>query len=83
MPSKLDNDEMALIIKSFRKILKQMKGKEYKPRSKRVCYRCGKSVTILLNVHMQVIVIGTMARKGRRRWRRISTTTRRRVVRRT
>jgi hypothetical protein len=33
---------MALIIKSFRQILKQRKGKDYKPRSKRVCYRCGK-----------------------------------------
>jgi hypothetical protein len=41
--SKLDNKEMALIIKSFRQILKQRKGKDYKPRSKRVYYRCGKS----------------------------------------
>jgi hypothetical protein len=41
--SKLDNEEMALIIKSFRQILKQRKWKEYNPRSKRVCYRCGKS----------------------------------------
>jgi hypothetical protein len=41
--SKLDNKEMALIIKSFRQFLKQRKGKDYKPRSKRVCYRCGKS----------------------------------------
>jgi hypothetical protein len=40
--SKLDNKEMALIIKSFRQILKQKRGKDYKPRSKRVCYRCGK-----------------------------------------
>jgi hypothetical protein len=40
---KLDNEEMALIIKSFRQILKQRRGKDYKPRSKRVCYRCGKS----------------------------------------
>jgi hypothetical protein len=31
--SKLDN---------FRQILKQRKGKDYKSRSKRVCYRCGK-----------------------------------------
>jgi hypothetical protein len=31
--SKLDNEEMALIIKSFRQILKQRKGKDYKPRS--------------------------------------------------
>jgi hypothetical protein len=41
--SKLDNKEMALIIKSFWQILKQRKGKDYKPHSKRVCYRCGKS----------------------------------------
>jgi hypothetical protein len=38
--SKLDNEEMALIIKSFRQILKQRRGKNYKPRSKRVCYKC-------------------------------------------
>jgi hypothetical protein len=41
--SKLDNEEMTLIIKSFQQILKQRKGKDYKPCSKRVCYRCGKS----------------------------------------
>jgi hypothetical protein len=40
--SKLDNEEMALIIKSLRQILKQRRGKDYKPRSKRVCYKCGK-----------------------------------------
>jgi hypothetical protein len=40
--SKLDNEEMALIIKSFRQILKQKKGKDYKLRSKKVCYKCGK-----------------------------------------
>jgi hypothetical protein len=41
--SKLDNEEMALSIKCFRQILKQKRGKDYKARSKRVCYRCGKS----------------------------------------
>jgi hypothetical protein len=41
--SKLDNEEMSLIIKSFQQILKQRRGKNDKPRSKRVCYRCGKS----------------------------------------
>jgi hypothetical protein len=41
--SKLDNEEMALIIKSFRQILIQRRGEDYKSRSKRVCYRCGKS----------------------------------------
>jgi ubiquinone biosynthesis protein UbiJ len=40
--SKLDNEEMTLIIKSFRQILKQRRGKDYKPCSKRVCYKCGK-----------------------------------------
>jgi hypothetical protein len=40
--SKLDNEEMTLIIKSFHQILKQRRGKDYKPRSKRVCYKCGK-----------------------------------------
>jgi hypothetical protein len=40
--SKLGNEEMALIIKSFCQILKQRRGKDYKPRSKRVCYKCGK-----------------------------------------
>jgi hypothetical protein len=39
---KLDNEEMALIIKSFHQILKQRRGKDYKPRSKKVCYKCGK-----------------------------------------
>jgi hypothetical protein len=40
--SKLDNVEMALIIKSFCQILKQRRGKDYKPCSKKVCYKCGK-----------------------------------------
>jgi hypothetical protein len=40
--SKLDNEEMALIIKSFRQILKQRNGKDYKPCSKKVCYKSGK-----------------------------------------
>jgi hypothetical protein len=41
--SKLNNKDMDLIMKSFRPILKQRKGKKYKPRSNRVCYMCGKS----------------------------------------
>jgi hypothetical protein len=40
--SKLDNEEMALIIRSFCQILKQRRGKDYKPFSKKVCYKCGK-----------------------------------------
>jgi hypothetical protein len=42
--SKLDNEEMTLIIRSFRQILKQRRGKDYKPRSKKVCYKCGKPI---------------------------------------
>jgi hypothetical protein len=34
--SKLDNEKMVLIIKSFHQILKQRRGKAYKPHSKRV-----------------------------------------------
>jgi hypothetical protein len=41
--SKLDNEEMVLIIKSFQQILKHRKGKDHKSHSNRVCYRCGKS----------------------------------------
>jgi hypothetical protein len=48
--SKLDNKEMALIIKSFRQILKQRRGRDYKPRSKRVCYKCGKPGHFIANV---------------------------------
>jgi hypothetical protein len=40
--SKLDNKEMTLIIKSFHQILKQRRSKDYKPCSKKVCYKCGK-----------------------------------------
>jgi hypothetical protein len=35
--SKLDNKEMELVIKSFRQILKQRRGKNYKSHSKKVC----------------------------------------------
>jgi hypothetical protein len=40
--SKIDNEKMVLIIKSFCQIFKQRRGKDYKPRSKKVCYKCGK-----------------------------------------
>jgi hypothetical protein len=36
--SKLDNEEMSLIIKSLHQILKQRRRNDYKPRSKKVCY---------------------------------------------
>jgi hypothetical protein len=81
--SKLDNDEMSLIIKSFRQILKQRKGRTTNPAPRGFATSVVSLVTMLLNVHIQVIVTGTTTRKGRRRrWRRRNTTTRR-VARRT
>jgi hypothetical protein len=74
--SKLDKEEMALIIKSFRQILKQRRGEDYKPRSKRVCYRCGKSSHFISKCPYSSEVIGTKTRWGRRRWRRRSITRR-------
>jgi hypothetical protein len=76
--SKLNNEEMALIIKCFRQILKQRRGKNYKSHSKKVCYWCGKSGHLLLNVQSLVKVTGTKTRRGRRRRRR--GTTRRRAA---
>jgi hypothetical protein len=80
--SKLDNEEMTLIIKSFRQILKQRKGKDYKPCSKRVCYRCGKSGHFIAKCPYTSKSDRTTTRRGRRKWKRNSTT-RRRAARRT
>jgi hypothetical protein len=76
--SKLDNEEMALIIKSFRQILKQRKGKDYKPLSKKVCYKLVSPDISLLNVHYLVIVTGATTRRERGEKRR--DTTRRRAA---
>jgi hypothetical protein len=65
--SKLDNEEMALIIKSFHQILKQRRGKDYKSRSKKVCYKCGKLGHLLRNVHYQVTGITTRRARGEKR----------------
>jgi hypothetical protein len=78
--SKLDNKEMALIIKSFQQILKQRKGKDYKPCSKRVFYRCGKSGHFIAKCPYASDSDRTTKRRGRKRWRRKGTT-RRRVAR--
>jgi hypothetical protein len=50
--SKLYNEEMVLIIKSFHQILKQRRGKDYKPCSKRVCYKYGKPGHFIAKCHM-------------------------------
>jgi hypothetical protein len=77
--SKLDNEEMTLIIKSFRQILKQRKGREI---TSPVPRRCATSVVSpvisLLNVHYLVIVTGVTTRREREEKRR--NTTRRRAA---
>jgi hypothetical protein len=75
--SKLDNEEMTLIIKSFRHILKQSKGKDYKPLSK-CATNVVSPVILLLNVHYLVRVIGATTRRERGRKRK--DTTRRRAA---
>jgi hypothetical protein len=79
--SKLDNEEMALIIKSFRQILKQRRGKDNKPCSKRLCYQCGKFDHFIAKCPISSEGDGTKTRRGRRRRRR--DTTRRRAAMRT
>jgi hypothetical protein len=79
--SKHDNDEMALIIKSFRQILKQRRGNDYKPCSKRVCYQCGKSDHFIAKCPISSESDRDETRRGRRRRRR--DTTRRRAAMRT
>jgi hypothetical protein len=65
--SKLDNEEMALIIKSFRQILKQRRGKDYKPRSKRVCYKCGKPDHFIAKFSMSCDSDRDNDKKGKRK----------------
>jgi hypothetical protein len=65
--SKLDNEEMALIIKSFRQILKQRKGRDYKPRSKKVCYKCGKPGHFIAKCHLSSDSDRGDDKKGKRR----------------
>jgi hypothetical protein len=69
--SKLDNEEMALIIKSFRQILKQRRGKDYKPRSKRVCYKCGKPSHFIAKCPMSSDSDRDNEKKGRKKGKRV------------
>jgi hypothetical protein len=76
--SKLDNEEMTLIIKSFRQILKQRRGKDYKPHSKKVCYKCGKPGHFIAKCPMSSDSDRGDDKKGRRKEKR--GTTRRRAA---
>jgi hypothetical protein len=74
--SKFDNEEMALIIKSFHQILKQRRGKTTSPAPKGCATSVASPVTLQLNVHILVKVTGMKTRRGRRKWKRRSTTRR-------
>jgi hypothetical protein len=76
--SKLDNEEMALIIKIFRQILKQRRGKTTSPVPKGCATSVVSPVILSLNALCLVIVIGTTTRRGGIRKRR--STTRRRAA---
>jgi hypothetical protein len=67
--SKLDNEEMTLIIKSFRQILKQRRGRSTSPAPRKFATSVVSPVISLLNVLYQVIVTGATTRReeGRRR----------------
>jgi hypothetical protein len=71
--SKLDNEEMALIIKSFRQILKQRRGKITSPAPRKFATNVVSPVISLLNVHYLVIVTGATTRRGEERRRRGTT----------
>jgi hypothetical protein len=75
--SKLDNEEMAFIIKSFCQILKQRRGRTINPTLRGCATSVVSPVISLLNVLYLVIVIGATTREERRRRR---DTTRRRAA---
>jgi hypothetical protein len=76
--SKLNNEETMLIIKSFRQILKQRRGKTTSPTPRRCVTGVVSPVTLLQNIQFLVKVTGTRTRRVRRRIRR--DTTRRRAT---
>jgi hypothetical protein len=68
--SNLDNEEMALIIKSFHQILKQRRGRTTNPAPRGCATSVVSPVILSLNAQCLVIVTGTTTRGGRRRRRR-------------
>jgi hypothetical protein len=76
--SKLDNEEMALIIKSFRQSSNKGRGKITSPVPRRCVTSVVSPIISLLNVHYLVIVTGATTRRERGEKRR--DTTRRRAT---
>jgi hypothetical protein len=68
--SKLDNEEMTLIIRSFRQILKQRRGRITNPAPRRFATNVVSPIILLLNVLCLVIVTGATTRRERGRKRR-------------
>jgi hypothetical protein len=62
--SKLDNEEMSLIIKSFHQILKQRRGRTTNPTPNGCATNVVSSVISLLNVQCLLKVTGTTTRRG-------------------
>jgi hypothetical protein len=62
--SKLNNEEMALIIKSFCQILKQRRGRTTNPAPRKFATNVVSPVILLQNVHYLVIVTGATTRRG-------------------
>jgi hypothetical protein len=75
---KLDNEEMTLIIKSFRQILKQRRERIINPALRKCATSVVNPIILLLNVHYLAIVTGATTRRERERKRK--DTTRRRVA---
>jgi hypothetical protein len=63
--SKLDNEEMALIIKSFRQILKQRRGRTTSHAPRKFATSVVSPVILLQNVHYLMIVTGATTRRER------------------
>jgi hypothetical protein len=82
-PPSLTTTKWLLLLRASGKSSSNERGRTTNPAPRGSAIGVVSLVITLLNVHTEVIVTGTMTIKGRRRWRRRDTTTRRRVARRT
>jgi hypothetical protein len=81
MPPSLTMRRWLLLLRASSKSSSKERGRNRNPAPRGFSTDVVSPVIILLNVHMQVKVTGTTTRKGRRRLKIKSTTTRRKVVR--